>query len=84
MERKENTPDAAGAETKKVLSVLMSDYAIFQRTGSPHSPIESPIEFKESIITVNFLMIAPRDTHSGKHEKFLCDLRTFLKNWSNL
>lgn len=58
--------------------VLMSDYTIHQKTGSPHEHSK----FAESTIQVNFLMIAPRNYRSEKHEEFLDAIREFLKAWN--
>jgi len=66
---------AGGSATKKHL-VFMSDYTIHQKTGSPHDPAD----FSASTIQVNLMMVAHNDTHSAKHEEFLCELRAFLED----
>ncbi len=56
--------------------VLISRYFIDQITGSPYDPLE----FSRSKITVEFLMISSRKFGTGKHDRFLNDLKDFLDN----
>jgi len=55
-------------------TVTLSRYIIDQKTGSPYEVTD----YAESTISVEFLMIAPGNVRSTKHENFLKDLREFL------
>jgi transcriptional regulator with XRE-family HTH domain len=73
VEQEETT---AGTVVVENPDVLISRYLIDQITGSPYDPLE----FSSSKITVEFLMISSRKFGTGKHDRFLNDLKDFLDN----